>query len=169
MSCHRITQVSGSLSKGECLSFKYWIAGTLLTGKLPPFSGLELVFTDVLIWNKFVPYMAHLQAQNFLAPFLWWCICKLVGNGTKGLQQGAAAGTHTQLWPGAVPRAEQGWWRSAAGDMGKAGKKLGTNGCQPSCSHRTTAVHRIVYFICHGKLIQANIYCWLTTNKKVEK
>jgi len=74
-----------------------WVASVLLTTNLTPFLGLELVFTDVLIWNKFVPSMIQLQAQKFLAPIHWWVTCKLAGNGIKRLTLEAEASEQLTL------------------------------------------------------------------------
>lgn len=102
MAHQRITQVSGSFSNQEYCSF-IWVANEPLTTNLPPSSGLELVFTDVLICTH-VPYMTHLQAWKRVAPFLWWFRCRLAGSGTERLRLGAGGSQQliprTRLWLG---------------------------------------------------------------------
>lgn len=136
------------------------VASVLLTTNLTPFSGLELVFTDVLIWNKFVPYMTHLQAQKSLAPFHWWFTCKLAGNGIKRLRLGAEASKQlilkTRLWLTYSSRGRQtredGNYQQV--EWGKQERIWGKNGCRPSWIHKTTSVHIIVYFIWYETLTQ---------------
>lgn len=88
--------------KGSAGALCIWVASVSLTTNLTPSSGLELVFTNVLIWNRLVPCMTRLQAPKFLAPFHWWFTCKLAGNGIKRLRLGAEASKQlilkSRLW-----------------------------------------------------------------------